>query len=381
MNMQDKSIRIAHVTEAFAGGVATYMRLVLPKLVQQGFDVTFFYSQGRQCRIADKALSILQESGVKLTLVPMSRQINPLNDLCSLWILYRKIHSGRFDLVHTHCSKGGALGRIAAKFAGVKRIIHTPHCFAFLRSRGVYRRFIYLLMERMLSRLSADLIAVSESEYMAAIKANIARKTQCTTISNGLDVSATLAHVQDDAKRRFGVSDDMRVVTMVTRLVEYKGIDRFIRTAQMCSLRNVIFILAGDGSLKQEFDQKVSTLGLEDRVRILGHVDNIDELYRITDVALLCSDSEGHPYALLEAMQAGCAVVASDVPGNRDIVIHGQTGYLTSTEPSDIACAVEYLLKNHEVCRNLAKNAQQTCAKHYSLENQISRLVKVYRSR
>ncbi len=131
--MSQRKVRIAHIIEGFSGGTCTYMCHVLPQLVERGFDVTLVVSLNRRCPDAFRKVSLLERSGVKIELIPMSREASPFKDLCAFIALLRLMWARQFDIVHTHCSKAGALGRLAAFVEGGSVRIHSPHCFAFLR--------------------------------------------------------------------------------------------------------------------------------------------------------------------------------------------------------------------------------------------------------
>lgn len=376
--MKQDSLKIVHIVEAFAGGLATYMRLVLPELICGGFDVTLICSLERACPSALKTVPMLRERGIKVLVVPMTRSIRPLRDVRSVIRIYRILRQGRFGIVHTHCSKAGGLGRLAALLAGVDVILHTPHCFAFLRSCGTLGRFVYLNMERLLGIVTTRLIAVSQSEGDIAVSKRIVRPRKCVVVNNGLADKV----YYDDAvgNNNTDISKTTRFVTTVCRLVDYKGVFRFLRAAQMVSSEKVIFQIVGQGQLQSALREYVDSNGLADKVKLLGHRDNMEDIYRMTDVIALCSDGEGQPYSLLEAMGAGCAIVATRVPGNSELIVHEHSGYLTQTNPGAIARAFDLLLDDEAKRRRYSKNAYDYFRRDHLLTRQVSKLAEIYRS-
>ena len=128
--MSNKKIKVVHILEGFLGGTGTYMCTVLPQLAHKGFDVTLIGSTNRSCPNAQTKISQLRASGVKVHTIPMFRGIKPLKDIYSFAIILRMLLRKKFDIIHTHCSKAGALGRIAGFIVGAKARLHTPHCFA-----------------------------------------------------------------------------------------------------------------------------------------------------------------------------------------------------------------------------------------------------------
>lgn len=380
--MKNKTLRIVHIVEAFAGGVNTYLRLVLPELVDRGFAVTLVCSLNRGYPAAEKTVTLLRDYGIEIQVVPMTRSIHPIRDIRSFIRLYSILRQGQFDIVHTHCSKAGALGRTAAFLAGVRTILHTPHCFAFLRCRFTLQRWIYLNLERCLGMITTKIIAVSQYEAKIATRRHITSRSKSIVIYNGLYDNAP-AYVANDKqkvsyKRLLGISQTALVVTTVCQLIDYKGIFRFLQAAKVSSLPNVVFLVVGDGKLRSAAKEYITTRGLDNKVILLGHMDNIEDIYRITDLIVLCSDVEGQPYSLLEAMRARCAIVATRVPGNADLIIHGRTGYLTETYPDAIAYAIDLLLQDGSRRYCYGDNAYAYFHRHHLLKFQIDKLTKIY---
>ena len=284
-------------------------------------------------------------------------------------------------MVHTHCSKAGALGRIAAVLVGARTILHTPHCFAYLRASGGLKRLGFVWLERLLGCITTKLVAVSESEVRAAVTSRIMPLRKCTVVNNGLSPALPVAgpSAKQDAKESFDVGKNRRAVATICRLTEYKGVFKFLEAARKCSGREAMFLIAGDGELAATIRQSVMNNGLTGRAKLLGHVDDVESLYRACDVVVLCSQAEGQAYVLLEAMRAGCAIVATRAPGNTDLIEHGRSGYLTDSDPVRIAGTIDYLLDNEEARRKCGSNARGRFHKNHLLANQIDRLSEVYR--
>lgn len=383
--MRDKTIKVVHILEGFIGGMSTYVCTVLPQLAQKGFDVTLICSLNRCCPDARTRISELRASGVKVHIIPMYRGIRPLKDIRSFAIILRLLLRNRFDIIHTHCSKAGALGRVAGFLAGKNARLHTPHCFAFTRCSSRLNRFLYSVFERILGGLTTRLVTVSRSETDAAISRRIVPSHKCARVSNGLSngqlVSNTTVSAENPATRTsLGLDKDAHVVSTACRLVEYKGIFRFLRAAGLSRARNTVFLIAGDGKLKASAERFIGENKLGDRVRLLGHVSNIEQIYAVSDVVTLCSDAEAQPYLLLEAMRAKCPIVATSVVGNTELISHDRTGLLVEPAPASIAGAIDELLANKDKRNKYAENAYAYFCKHHTLERQISELTRIYES-
>lgn len=378
-------MKLVHIVEGFSGGTSTYISTVLPKLAAEGFDVTLISSTDRCCPDVEVRLSELKNNGITVHLIPMYRQINPLRDTQSLAVILRLLKQNNFDIIHTHCSKAGALGRVAGLLTGTKARLHTPHCFAFTRCSGRSRRQLYLTLEKILGKLTTRIIAVAPSEVSLAMKKRIVPAERCTLVRNGLyngqfPVSLTSTRKDTSCKATLGLDKETKVVTTACRLVEYKGIFRFLEAASLSRTHNTVFLIAGDGKLKSSAEEFIERKNLRHKVRLLGHICDMKKIYDITDVVALCSDAEAQPYTLLEAMRAGCPIVATRVIGSKELISNNETGILVEPESVSIAGAIDDILTDNSKRNRLARNAYEYFHKNHTLDRQISELVEVYRT-
>ena len=355
---ESRQIKITHIVEGFVGGMSTYLCNVLVLLAKAGFDVTLIYSPDRCDSGLSAKIKYLKEHGIRIHTVAMTRAVNPLIDIYCLFVLVRIFARERFDIVHTHCSKAGAIGRIAARLSGIKQIYHSSHCFAFLRCGNFLTKKIYLFAERLLARFTTKFIAVSDSDAESAQNWKIFDMDKCTIVNNGLSVNINpCKQVQDETisqiRNSFGIPAESLVVATVCRLVEYKGLFTFIEAARL-SKRNAVFVIAGNGPLKVRLEKYIAKNKLSDKVRLLGHICDMDRLYNICDLVVLCSTMEAQPFTLLEAMRAQCAIIASDVPGNREL-LDAERGVLVEPYPENFAAAIDSLLDDHRKGQNLLK--------------------------
>jgi glycosyltransferase involved in cell wall biosynthesis len=377
-------IRIAHISEAFVGGICTHLCTILPRLVRDGFEVTLIVSLGRSSPDAGARIDELRRQGVTVHILPMWRGIHPLEDARAFRALSQQLSQARFDIIHTHGSKAGALGRLAAVHAGCRVRLHSPHCFAFLRNGGRGRRLVYLELERLLGRLTTQLITVAPSEADIAAQHRIVPRSRCRVVMNALPNGCPAA----ETPRANGIlpagppvpEEAGPAVTTVCRLVDYKGVFRFLHAARLSRTPGARFLVAGDGELKPAAQRFIIEHHLERKVALLGYVQDMESLYARSDLVVLCSDAEATPYCLLEAMRARCAIVATAVVGSRDLVTHDQTGLLVEPEPAGIARAIDDLLANKARREELTANAYARFRAHHVLDQQIANLAEIYRS-
>jgi len=383
--MYNKKIKIVHILEGFSGGTCTYICTVLPQLVQKGFEVTLISSLNRCCHDTHTRISKLRASGVKVHIIPMYREINLIKDICSFAIILRLLSRNKYDIVHTHCSKAGALGRVAAFLAGGNVRLHTPHCFAFMRCNSWFKKSLYFILEKLLGRLTTRLVTVSRSEAAIAVRSRIVPRYKCVRVRNGLSNGQVVSNPSLSTKDFAGkvslcLNENTQITATACRLVDYKGIHRFLRAAALSRTPNSVFLIAGDGILKGSAERFIRENKLSDKVKLLGYVSKMEQIYSICDVVALCSDAEAQPYLLLEAMRAKCPIVATSVFGNKELVSHDRTGLLVEPTPASIAGAIDELLANKDKRNTYAKNAYAYFCKHHTLEKQISELTKLYKS-
>ena len=379
-------LRVVHIVEAFCGGILTHLRTILPRLATCDCEVSLICSLERDWPRLAEAAEEFRRAGVMVHVVKMTRAFHLWRDPASLVGLRRILTEGEFDVVHTHGSKAGALGRVAAKMAGIPVVVHTPHCFAFLRCPSPIAAYGYRATERALGRLTDVLIGVSQAEADVARGLKILPPDRCAVVENALD---DVVHRPEQAlptrrirlREYFGVREGQRVVTIVARLVAYKGIATFIEAAGACKARNAVFLLAGDGPLEGRLRHMLREAGLGEKVRLLGHVEAAEDLYEASDVVVSCSQAEGQSYALLEAMRAGRAIVATAAPGNRDLLEDGRTGCLVSPSPKEIASAIDRLLADDDLLQRVGAAARCEFLARPTPREQARRLADLYRQR
>jgi glycosyltransferase involved in cell wall biosynthesis len=261
----------------------------------------------------------LTAQGVAFRPVPdLVREISPRRDLAGLRQLSTQVKELQADLVTTHSSKAGWLGRLAARRCGVPGIF-TAHGWAFTEGVPWPRRRLYALAERLAAPLGDHIITVSEYDRALALARRIAPAARITCIHNGVhDV------MPESRERRPG---PVRLL-MLGRFSAQKDHGTLLRALAGVGKHDWVLDLAGEGDGQAEIEALAARLGIAARVHVLGHRRDVDELLRRSDVFALISNWEGLPYSVLEAMSAALPVVASDVGGVREAVAAGETGIL-----------------------------------------------------
>jgi len=300
----------------------------------------------------------------------MGREISPLADAVTLIKLWGLMRRYRPHIVHTHTAKAGAVGRVAARLAGVPVVLHTFHGHTFRGYWGAFGSRMAVVTERALAHLADRLIAVSARVRDELIEFGIAPPEKIISIPLGLDL-APFAQV----KRTPGGAP---VVGIVGRLAPIKNHALFLETARRMIADGFPgrFMVVGDGELRGELEKSAADLG--DRITFTGWRRDLPEVYLQLSVVVNTSLNEGTPVALIEAMAAGVPVVATDVGGVSDVVRHSETGWLApSGDAAALAESVKAALRAGEP---IAARARTEALERFSQQRLFKEMEKVYDS-
>ena len=290
----------------------------------------------------------LRERGVAVSDVRIPRRIEPLGDLRALWQLYRAFRELRPDIVHTHTSKAGFIGRVAAWLAGVPVIVHTMHEPPHNAAGGSFTRILYIGLERFAARLSTHVVTVSYANEREIMRQRLVPRARLSVVREGLDLRL-YPRVADGraALRAMGIPDEAPVVGAVGRLEQAKGHAYLIRAVPRVleQVPDARFVIVGGGHLREALQREIDGLGVSDHVTLTGYREDMLELMQGFDVFALPSLWEGLGIVLLEAMAYARPLVASAVGGVNDVVVDGETGLLVPPRsPQALARAITSLL-------------------------------------
>ena len=324
---------------------------------------------------------------VDLLILPsLRRQINPWRDLVSFWQLYRLFRGERPDVVHTHSSKAGILGRAAARLAGVPVIVHTIHGMSFHRNQCLTLNAMYVLLERMAARWTHALISVADAMTEQSLAARVAPPEKFTTIRSGMEVEAFLADNggREAARAELGIGADEFVIGKIARLFELKGHEDVLRAAPAVLRRfpSVRFLFVGDGVLKSRLQALAAELGIGDRVTFAGLVepDRIPAMIKAMDLIVHASLREGLARVLPEALISGRPVVSYDIDGAREVVVNGETGFLVPPRSIEgLAQAMTRVLSDPDAAGRTARRGRQRFTDQFRAETMVRRIAALYR--
>jgi len=386
-------IRVAHIITRLCKGGAqenTFHTVRLHNRKRFEVDLIAGHAHGPEGSIEEA----VRAAGIEIQREPwLVRNPAPLRDLLTLHRLTERLHRGRYDIVHTHTSKAGWLGRIAAHRAGVPLVVHTPHgnIFDGYFPAPVTRAFVW--MERHAARRTHRIIELTPGGIEEHLAEGIGQREQYRVIFSGIDVSPYADAIAHRAATRAALlpvvagspdpatcpSEGLLLFGAVGRLEPVKGFTHFIDAAHRVAavLPNAHFILAGDGSQRAALERQAAPLG--ERFQFLGLRHDIPSLMAAFDILVVPSLNEGMGRVLLEAGAAAVPVVASRVGGIPDVVDDGETGLLVP--PKDAAALADALLElaaQPERRRLMGDTARAKVVPAYSLEEMVRQIEALY---
>ena len=322
-------LHLVHILEATTGGTRRHLRDLALGLDPAEFRVDVIVSLRRDPDFA-RDLPLFRERGIGVHVVSMHRRVAPLADVVTLARLVRLLRRLRPDVVHTHSSKAGFLGRLAARVAGVRATVHTSHAFAFEDTGAPWCGRCYRLLERLAVRWTTRFIAVSEQERELALKLGFAAG-QVVRIANGIgdatsSDSRTIGRLDGETAGPSG-HPTVPIVTFLGRLCRQKGPDLFLAAIPeiLRQAPEARFRIVGEGPWSSWVRRQVARQTWRERVTFGVARDESEVAAELAAATVLVMPSrwEGLPYTLLEALQTGTPVVAADVGGVRDVVVAG----------------------------------------------------------
>lgn len=378
------TLRVCHIiTRLCVGGAQENTLLTVRGLRRLGYEVCLVYGR------ADKGEGSL-ESWVRQYRLPafyldtLVRQPHPFYDFLALCGLYQFLRRRSFDIVHTHTSKAGVLGRMAAKLCRVPLVIHTPHGHVFHSYFSPVETKVYLTLEQVMAKLSDALIALTETERQEHYDLGIARHTPFFVIHSGVSPPP----LKPFDKLRQGVREELRIPTdapvvgTVARLVPIKGIRYLLMAFRLFQrhCENARLVLVGDGPERKPLEKFSQQLGMRSSVHFAGFQEDVWRFLASFDVFVLPSLNEGMGKVLIQAAFMQVPVVATAVGGVKDLVEEGVTGWLVP--PKDEKALAQRLIAIFGDISHARAVAQEACrqlTRRYSEEAMVRQIDRLYR--
>ena len=314
------------------------------------------------------------------------RELAPRRDWRCLRELRTLIRDWKPDVVHTHSSKAGILGRGAAWRERVPAVIHTIHGLAFHPYQSRWRNAIYIASERWAARRCHRIACVADAMRDQALAAGIGRRDQYVTVYSGMVVDRFVdpGVARADVRARLGLADEAVVLGTVARLAELKGHDDLLdAVAPILKAHPEIMLLwVGDGWWAERLLGRVRDMGLDGRVVTTGLVppERIPELMRAMDVLVHPSYREGLPRAVTQGLLAGLPAVANDVDGTREVCIPDETGRLVRPgDVTDLRDALQWMVDHPSERAAMGRRGRELCVRRFDWREMVRRLDELYR--
>ena len=374
-------IRILHIhtMPVISGsGINTY--LSMDGMDRQVYEVEL------ACAPGGRLIDLVQDSGMEVRIFRnLVQPLSPYRDLRAAMDLFLFLRKNPCHVVHTHNSKAGFVGRLAAAMARVPVIVHTVHGFAFHDQEPRWRQVLFLNLERLASHWCQKMIFISQPLLDWGLKEHIVPREKTVKIYSGIRLEHFHPVDRDEKNRireKWKLRPEEAVIGIVSKLWEGKGHATLIEAVKELTkdIKDVRLVIVGEGYLQDELVKQVARLGLGDRVLFTGFQMDVSEIIATFDVAVLPSFFEGMGRVILEAMAMAKPVVASRVGGIPDLVEDGRNGFLV--QPGDakaLAAAIKRLLIDKELAGEMGSRGRKMVDEKFSSDIMVRSIDEVYR--
>jgi glycosyltransferase involved in cell wall biosynthesis len=324
--MGNSRIKVVHlITKLEIGGAQLNTVYTAEHLDPLSFDTYLFSGPG------GPLVARLAGADRMIFIPALTRKISLGKDLLALISLLRLFKNIRPHIVHTHSSKAGILGRLAAFAAGVPIIIHSVHGFSFSPLQSFFKRNFYLFFEKICRRLTSHFVFVARSDIDLA-RAKKLIGDNFSLIRSGFPLHKFSGRPEDLTvlKKKYDLPDGYFVCGVIAPFKPQKGLFQLLDIAARVIRQNpaVLFFIAGDGEQRQELKKELQRRGIFKNFRLPGFLYDVEKAIDCFDIGVSTALWEGLPQSLVQFRLKKKAVVASDIPGNREVIRDGVNGYL-----------------------------------------------------
>ncbi len=395
-------IRIFHfITRFVKGGADDNTLITVSELNKKKYDITLGFGAEHDAEMIETA----NKNSVKTVVFPL-KHYSMFSNVFVLFKLYFFFKKNKFDVVHTHSTEAGIIGRLAAFLAGIPVIIHTNHSIPFHQKNSLLNYFI-IFCEKNISKLTSKYISNADIISEAFLNKGIGKKDQFATIYSGIDLlnfinakknnllkkhnkknqpEQAQGDLSRNAKNKYNLlhflSNKKFKILTVSRIVEDKGLEDIIQVAEKLANnlneKNLLFIIIGEGHLRQYLENEIAKKNLQDYFLFLGKRDDVPEVMKACDIFLICSYREGTPRVITEALACGLPVIASNIDGIPEQITNKASGILIN--PGDIKQISEsiILLKNNAKLRKALSLNGKAKIHLFSKEIMVKKIDELY---
>lgn len=387
------NIKVLHIITRFdKGGSAQNTYLSLLGLRKKHYQLSLVSGLSlesemkyEEIKAKEKDIQILESEGIEFIQCPfLLRRINVIKDLRAFFDIWRIIKKYNPLIVHTHSSKAGLMGRLAAKLAGTPIIVHTPHGHVFFGYFGPFKTKLFIIFEKLASRITDKIVALTNREKKDHILFKIAEEDKFSVIYSGIELNIlkeSSSEEKQNLKKELGIPENSLIVGTAGRLVPVKGPEFLVKASKyiISKYPDTYFMFTGDGPLEQDLKRKALEMGISDNIIFLGWRDDLAKIISIYDIFVLPSLNEGMGRVLVEAMALGKSIVASNVGGIPDLVIHGKNGFLVPPKnPKELAKYIQVLLEDKDKREKMGL-AGKEMAYNFTSERMVEKIANLYK--
>lgn len=382
-----EKIKVLHIITVFSIGGATENTLLSVEYLQElGYDVSILTGENIESEgsLFDRA----KNNNIRVTILKqLQKSIHPFYDLVALLKIFIFLRKNKFQIVHTHSSKAGFLGRLAAYFAGVPIIIHTIHGLPFHEYQGKSLKNIFIFVEKLSAEISDKIITVSDTIIQKCLKENIALENKFVTVRSGFEVGnyLKLQKSNEEIRKRFGISKDDLVIGKIARFSPLKGHEYLIEVIpEIVKLfPNAKFVFVGSGELENIFRLEVEKRNILSNVIFTGLIpqNQIPDMIAMMDIVVHTSLLEGLARVLPQSLLMKKGVISFDIDGAHEVIKNNKTGFLVSPmNKNQLRDAIIKMLNSKKLRNELGANGSKFVRDKWSVEAMGSGIDKLYKN-
>jgi glycosyltransferase involved in cell wall biosynthesis len=323
----------------------------------------------------EKYTQEMRNSGYKIKSIEISRSFNIFAHASSTYTLYKFLRDSQFDIVHVHTPIAAMIGRLAAFFARTPVVIYTAHGFYFHEDMNFLKKYFFIVLEFCFGLITDLLFTQSSEDAESAVIYKIAKKENVYAIGNGVDIKKFSPQNKNNEGTRssLNIPHDAFVIGMICRLVKEKGVEEFLKAAEIVNKnnKNIYFILIGERQAHDHAEGVEHSIhsvknSINDNLILTGYRSDTPELLSIMDLYVLPSWREGMPRSIIEAMMMSLPVLATNIRGSREEVIHNETGFLVPVKsPNLLAEGMLKFIDNPDWSKRLGSAGRKRALEYY----------------
>jgi glycosyltransferase involved in cell wall biosynthesis len=383
MRTNNNRVRVLHlITRLIVGGAQENTIYTVNLLNIDKYHVSLI--SGPQTGSEGSMIEETFARGIELCIIPeLVREINPIKDLIALIKIYRVLKKGDYTIIHTHSSKAGIIGRLAAKMAKTPIIVHTIHGWSFHDNMSSFKRKTYILLEKLSASFSNAMIVVAQKDIDKGLKENIGYPYQYHLIRSAIPIKDfdRTKYITKEIRYELGIPLDAPVLGNIGRFSEQKNPLEWVNIASQVhrQIPECRFLMVGDGPLRKQVELLIEEEKLSGFAIVPGLRRDVARLLSVMDVFLLTSLWEGLPRVIPQAMMMQIPIVSYRVDGAAEAIYNGESGYLC--EPNDIDAAAYYCIKlliNPALRLQMGINGKKYATREFDLSKMIEQIDNLY---